>query len=148
MLHAKRLLIPRVDGIVCRLNVVILLPGDGILLQEFPVPLQLAFRIGPLHADFLDGSVIDAQIVLRSGYPGMGNLLSCQCVCQVRFGLCQTQPEFRLFNHEQRVALAYRLVFPEINLLDEALHPRIDGSDVLFNLRIFRIFHIPQMDET
>ena len=97
---------------------------------------------------FLDGSVIDTQIVLRSGYSRMGDLLSCQCVCQVRFGLCQTQSELRIFNHEQRVALVYRLVFLKVNLLDEALHPCIDGSDMLFYLGIVRIFHIPQMDET
>ena len=101
-----------------------------------------------MHTDFLDGSVIDTQIVLRSGYSGMGDLLSCQRVCQVRFGLCQTQSELRVFNHEQRVALVYRLVFLEINFLDKTLYSCIDGSDMLFHLRIVCILHIPQMDET
>ena len=148
MFHAKCPLILRVDGIVCRLNVVILLTGDSIFFQEFLVSLQLTFRIGPLHTDFLDGSVIDTQIVLCSGYSRISDLLSCQCVCQVRFGLCQTQSELRIFNHEQRVALVYRLVFLKVNLLDEALHPCIDGSDMLFHLCIVCIFHAAQMEKT
>lgn len=104
--------------------------------------------MGPLHTRFFYAGVIDRQVVLHGGYPGMGDQLPGLRIGQIRFGLCQTQFKLRVFYHKQRIAFMHRLVLLKTNLLDEALYPCIDGSNVLLHLGIVRVFHVSQVEET
>ena len=74
-------------------------------------------------------------------------LASCGGIRQIRFCLCHTETEFRIFDDKKRVAFAHLLILVKVDFLDESRYTGIDRCDMLFHLRIIRIFDISQVDK-
>ena len=77
----------------------------------------------------------------------MHGTLAGQCILIVCFCLGNFQQIFRILNDYQSISFLDRLVFFEIDLLDKSLYAGIDGTQVLFHLRIVCVFYISQMNE-
>ena len=141
MLGTAYLIVARLAGFVCRLHIIELLTGDRFLLQQLLVTLVVALGILHLHTRLLDTRIVHPQVVLCGSDAHAGSLLTRQRVGKIGLRLSQSQLELAVLDDDQRIALVYRLILFETNLLDESLHTRIHGRDMLFHLSIVGIFH-------
>ena len=111
------------------------LDGRGsVALHEVLVPLHVLGQFFEAYFYFRDAGIVDRGRGLCGLQRGIRHVGTGHGVFQCGFGLHQADAVFAVVEREERVALMDVLMFGEIDFLDVARGPEVDGRDVLFHL--------------
>ena len=147
-LHAARLaqlLVTRFGTQIGSMHLVVLLLRCRFGPQQIGITLIVALPFFHIDAGFVNRRIGYAHIQRRSTNAAPCGFAVLFGTRQIGLRLRQTQTVFGIFQNDKRVALAYRLIGFEPNLLDKTLHTHILRRYMPTHPRIIGIFHPADM---